>query len=50
MSVIIFAIQHRGIASTAVLTGYEFPEVVATAEPDVTVRDLAELRALHFPG
>lgn len=39
-----------GIASVAVLTGYEFPEVVATAEPDLTVRDLAELRALHFPG
>ena len=38
-----------GIASVAVLTGYEFPEVVATAEPDLTVQDLAELRALHFP-
>lgn len=39
-----------GIASVAVLTGYEFPEVVATAEPDLTVRDLAELRGLFFPG
>ena len=38
-----------GIASVAVLTGYEFPDVVATAEPDLMVRDLAELRALHFP-
>ena len=35
-----------GIASVAVLTGYEFPEVIATAEPDVTVNDLAELRSL----
>ena len=33
-----------GIRSVAVLTGYEFPEVVATAEPDVTVQNLAELR------
>lgn len=39
-----------GIASVAVLTGYEFPEVIATAMPDLTVNDLAELRALHFPA
>lgn len=39
-----------GIASVAVLTGYEFADVLATAEPDLTVQDLAELRALHFPG
>ncbi len=38
-----------GITSVAVLTGYEYPEVVATAEPDLTVSDLAELRALYFP-
>ena len=35
-----------GITSVAVLTGYEFPEVIATAEPDFTVADLAELRAV----
>ena len=35
-----------GISSVAVLTGYEFPEVIATAEPDFTVADLAELRAV----
>jgi len=39
-----------GIPAVAVLTGYEFPHVVAEAEPDLTVNDLAELRALHFGG
>lgn len=37
-----------GIAAVAVLTGYEYPEVIATAEPDLTVAHLGELRALHF--
>ncbi len=37
-----------GIASVAVLTGYEYPEVVAEAEPDLTVNNLAELHAMHF--
>jgi phosphoglycolate phosphatase-like HAD superfamily hydrolase len=43
------AARAGGIASVAVLTGYEFPEVISTAEPDLTVNDLSELRALHFP-
>jgi phosphoglycolate phosphatase len=38
-----------GIHAVAVLTGYEFPEVIATAEPDLMVSDLDELHALHFP-
>ena len=46
----IHAARAGGITSVAVLTGYEFPDVVATAEPDIMVRDLAELRALHFPA
>jgi phosphoglycolate phosphatase len=39
-----------GIRSVAVLTGYEYPHVVAEAEPDLTVNSLAELHALHFGG
>lgn len=35
-----------GITAVAVLTGYEFPEVVAESEPDVTVQNLAELRGM----
>ena len=38
-----------GIPAVAVLTGYEYPEVVASASPDLLVSDLAELRALYFP-
>jgi len=38
-----------GITAVAVLTGYEFPEVIATAEPDVTVQNLAELHAAWHP-
>jgi phosphoglycolate phosphatase-like HAD superfamily hydrolase len=44
------AAQAGGIGSVAVLTGYEFPDVISTAGPDLTVNDLSELRALHFPG
>lgn len=33
-----------GVFSVAVLTGYDFPEVLATAEPDLTVPDLSHLR------
>lgn len=39
-----------GIAAVAVLTGYEFPEVIATANPDLTVNNLAELRSRQFGG
>jgi phosphoglycolate phosphatase len=39
-----------GVASVAVLTGYEFPDVISTAEPDFTVNDLSELRGLFFRG
>jgi phosphoglycolate phosphatase len=42
--------QAGGIGSVAVLTGYEYGEVIATAGPDLMVKDLSELRALHFPG
>jgi phosphoglycolate phosphatase len=41
--------QAGGIGSVAVLTGYEYGEVIATAGPDLMVKDLSELRALHFP-
>ena len=37
-----------GIRSVAVLTGYEFPEVIATAEPDLMVDNLDVLHKLHF--
>jgi phosphoglycolate phosphatase len=37
-----------GIRSVAVLTGYEYPEVIATAEPDLMVDDLSHLLTLHF--
>jgi phosphoglycolate phosphatase len=39
-----------GIGSVAVLTGYEYGDVIATAGPDLIVKDLSELRALHFPA
>ncbi len=38
-----------GIHAVAVLTGYEYEEAIATSEPDLMVRDLGELHALHFP-
>ncbi len=38
--------RHGGLASVAVLTGYNHPEVLATARPDLTVPDLAALREL----
>jgi len=38
--------RHGGVASVAVLTGYTHPEVLALARPDLTVPDLAALRAL----
>jgi len=41
-------IKFGGIGAVAVLTGYEFPEVIATSNPDVTVNNLLELRRRHF--
>ena len=38
--------RHGGIASIAVLTGYQHPEILAAARPDLTVPDLGVLRAL----
>jgi phosphoglycolate phosphatase len=43
------AARAGGIASVAVLTGYEFGETLATAGPDLIVSDFAELQ-VHFPG
>ena len=44
--------RHGGIASIAVLTGYNHPEILATVRPDLTVPDLGVLRSLlerrHF--
>jgi phosphoglycolate phosphatase-like HAD superfamily hydrolase len=37
-----------GIRSVALLTGYEYPEVIATAEPDLMVENLSHLHQLHF--
>lgn len=42
----VHAAQAAGIRSIAVLTGYEFPEVIAESRPDVTVADLSYLRGL----
>jgi phosphoglycolate phosphatase-like HAD superfamily hydrolase/8-oxo-dGTP pyrophosphatase MutT (NUDIX family) len=46
--------RHGGIASIAVLTGYNHPEILATVRPDITVPDLGVLRALlarrHHPS
>ncbi len=42
----VHAAQAAGIRSIAVLTGYEFPEVIAEARPDVTVADLSHLADL----
>lgn len=38
--------RHGGIASIAVLTGYNHAEVIASARPDITVADLDSLRSL----
>lgn len=38
--------RHGGISSIAVLTGYNHPEVIAAARPDITVHDLKSLRSL----
>jgi phosphoglycolate phosphatase-like HAD superfamily hydrolase/8-oxo-dGTP pyrophosphatase MutT (NUDIX family) len=38
--------RHGGVASIAVLTGYQDAEVLATVRPDVTVPDLGVLRGL----
>lgn len=38
--------RHGGIASIAVLTGYNHPEVLASARPDITVRDLNILKSM----
>lgn len=38
--------RHGGITSIAVLTGYNHPEVLATARPDITVPDLKVLRSM----
>jgi 8-oxo-dGTP pyrophosphatase MutT (NUDIX family) len=38
--------RHGGIASIAVLTGYNHPEILAAVRPDITVPDLGVLRTL----
>jgi phosphoglycolate phosphatase-like HAD superfamily hydrolase/8-oxo-dGTP pyrophosphatase MutT (NUDIX family) len=38
--------RHGGVASIAVLTGYNHPEVLAAVRPDITVPDLGVLRSL----
>lgn len=38
--------HHGGIASIAVLTGYNHPEILAKVRPDITVPDLGVLRSL----
>lgn len=38
--------RHGGISSIAVLTGYNHPEVIAGARPDITVSNLQGLRRL----
>lgn len=38
--------RHGGVASIAVLTGYNHPEVLAGVRPDLTVPDLGVLRGL----
>ena len=42
----VHAAQAAGIRSIAVLTGYEFPEVIAESRPDITVGDLSHVTAL----
>jgi len=38
--------RHGGVSSIAVLTGYNHPEILASAKPDITVPDLGVLRSL----
>ena len=38
--------RHGGVASIAVLTGYNHPEILAGVKPDLTVSDLGALRSL----
>jgi phosphoglycolate phosphatase-like HAD superfamily hydrolase/ADP-ribose pyrophosphatase YjhB (NUDIX family) len=38
--------RHGGVASIAVLTGYNHPEILARVRPDLTVPDLGVLREL----
>jgi|694.fasta_scaffold78709_5 phosphoglycolate phosphatase-like HAD superfamily hydrolase/ADP-ribose pyrophosphatase YjhB (NUDIX family) len=38
--------RHGGVASIAVLTGYNHPEILAQVRPDLTVPDLGVLREL----
>ncbi len=38
--------RHGGVASIAVLTGYNHPEILAGVRPDITVPDLGVLRTL----
>lgn len=38
--------RHGGVASIAVLTGYNHPEILAAVRPDITVPDLGVLRGL----
>lgn len=42
----VHAAQSAGIRSIAVLTGYEYPEVIAESRPDITVTDLGILAHL----
>lgn len=42
----VHAAQAAGIRSIAVLTGYEFPEVIVESKPDITVADLSQLTGL----
>ena len=42
----VHAAQAVGIRSVAVLTGYEFPEVIAESRPDITVGDVSHLAHL----
>ncbi len=46
--------RHGGVASIAVLTGYNHPELLAQVRPDLTVPDLGVLRELlnrrHLPA
>lgn len=44
------AAKAAGIRSVAVLTGYEFPEIIAQSVPDVTVADLSHLEAMLDAG
>lgn len=46
----VHAAKAAGIRSVAVLTGYEFPEVIAQSVPDVTVADLSHLEAMLDAG